>query len=305
MCDGIPVLWSDTLRRSLLREPGSAHAQNRSTASELDVKAANFVVYETVITEYETKKIHSNSATNDRLQSALRKILSISQKGSHLDVGCGPGNVLEATNANQFELKVGCDISLKALRLTKAKGFCVVLGDAERLPFADGVFDLVTAYSLLHHLYDPACFMSDAFRVLRNSGGLVTDFDPNKLSAAYGAAALGLFRARRYLYYLLPGARKTRFGCDPLLEQSNELAEFHNAPGLGFDPDRLKQQLTNTGFEVVHLCLHNTLEPSIRTGRYCRPRLSNFVAQVLSCRNPMLRRYADAVLTASRKPTVR
>lgn len=107
---------------------------------------------------------------------------------------------------------------------------------------------------------------------------------------------------RRHLYRLIPGAHRTRFARgDEELERSNEVAEFHNAPGLGFDPDELREELASAGFQVHHVYLHNTLEPAIQNSRYCRPRLTNFVAQLLSLRNPFLRRYADAVLTASEK----
>jgi ubiquinone/menaquinone biosynthesis C-methylase UbiE/uncharacterized protein YbaR (Trm112 family) len=298
---GIPVLWSDVLKASLLSARRSVDQTSREAVSEHDVKAANFDVYEAVIGEYETKKIHSNSVTNDRLHAALRDF-EFRPGAVQVDVGCGPGNVLEATPDDVFTLKIGCDISVHALRVTKAKGFAVVLGDAERLPFRDETVDLITGYSLLHHLYDPSRFMAEAFRTLRARGGLVTDFDPNKHSAAYGPMAMLVFRARKYVYCVLPGAHKSRFGRNPQLEESNRLAEFHNAPGLGFDPEKLRSTLSQVGFEVLHIGLHNTLESTISYNRYCKPRLANFTAQLLSFRNPALRKYADTVLTSSRKP---
>lgn len=151
LSDGIPVLWSDVLRESLVDQGRERTQVVRSNAREQDVKAANFFLYERVIDEYETKKIHANDVTTNRLNDALRQV-AISAPARHLDVGCGPGNMLERTSDSLFPVKIGCDISVQALRMTKSKGFLVVLGDAERLPFADDLFDLVTGYSLLHHL---------------------------------------------------------------------------------------------------------------------------------------------------------
>lgn len=301
LTDGIPVLWSDVLRESLLKGSAEAEAVDRAKAAEQDVKSANHFVYERVIEEYENKKIHANTATSQRLESVLGQ-LHLQRPGRHLDVGCGPGNVLEGTSDAAFATKIGCDISLQALRKTKSKGFLGILGDAEKLPFADNQFDLITGYSLLHHLYDPKRFMGESYRVLRNHGALVTDFDPNKHAANYGPLAMWLYRSRGHLYRFIPGARKKRFARGTKeLEQRNRLAEFHNAPGLGFDPDQLRRDLASVGFRVHHVFLHNKWETTILGNQYSRPQLPNFVAQALSLRNPFARRYADAVLTASEK----
>lgn len=304
LSDGIPVLWSDVLRDSLLQSSAESTAVDRERAAETDVKSANHFVYERVIEEYETKKIHANPATSQRLNSVLRE-LDLQRPGRQLDVGCGPGNVLEATSDADFDVKIGCDISLQALRMTRSKGYAVVLGDAERLPFADDQIDLVTGYSLLHHLYAPKRFMAESYRVLRDRGALVTDFDPNKHAANYGPLAMAVYRSRGRLYRFIPGARKKRFArATKELEQRNRLAEFHNAPGLGFDPEALRRELTDVGFRVRHVYLHNKWETQVESSRFTRPQLPNLVAQTLSFRNPFSRRYADAVLTASEKCAV-
>lgn len=54
-------------------------------------------------------------------------------------------------------------------------------GDAERLPFRDGAFDLVFAGELLEHLVHPAAFLEEASRVLR-AGGLLALSTPNLAS---------------------------------------------------------------------------------------------------------------------------
>jgi SAM-dependent methyltransferase len=47
------------------------------------------------------------------------------------------------------------------------------VGDAVRLPFRNGQFDLVTANGLLEHLYDPHAFAAEAARVLQPAGRFI------------------------------------------------------------------------------------------------------------------------------------
>jgi ubiquinone/menaquinone biosynthesis C-methylase UbiE len=47
------------------------------------------------------------------------------------------------------------------------------VGEAENLPFEDGVFDFVTATFLVVHLKNPLSFFDEAYRVLKNDGKLI------------------------------------------------------------------------------------------------------------------------------------
>jgi len=141
LAEGIPLLWSDALRNSFDHHETS---QCRDNASEEDVKAANIYVYDEILDDYEHKSVHGDRNTFSRLEHAV-SLIHFTGPGRHLDVGCGPGNILAATSTAKFPVKIGCDISLTALRSASSKGFPVVLGDAERLPFASDQFNLITA----------------------------------------------------------------------------------------------------------------------------------------------------------------
>ncbi|HEY0100946.1 MAG TPA: class I SAM-dependent methyltransferase [Pyrinomonadaceae bacterium] len=86
-----------------------------------------------------------------------------------LDVGCGTGANLEMLA--QFGEAEGVDVSEDALAFCRARGLTrVTLGAAERLPYADDSFDLVTALDVVEHLDDDAGGLREMRRVLRPGG---------------------------------------------------------------------------------------------------------------------------------------
>ena len=83
-----------------------------------------------------------------------------------LDAGSGPGTwVLEALH-EQIGLLVGVDVYVPDAMTLDA----LVLGSVERLPFADGSFDLVLAYLMIEHLAEPAAAWREIARVLKPGG---------------------------------------------------------------------------------------------------------------------------------------
>jgi SAM-dependent methyltransferase len=85
-----------------------------------------------------------------------------------LDVGCGTGANLEML-AN-FGASEGVDVSDDALEFCRAKGLTVHKGLAEKLPFADESFDIVTALDVVEHLDDDVAGLKEMHRVLKTGG---------------------------------------------------------------------------------------------------------------------------------------
>jgi ubiquinone/menaquinone biosynthesis C-methylase UbiE len=88
-----------------------------------------------------------------------------------LDLACGPGPVTAAL-AGGGALPVGLDFS--PAMITLARGAHPDLrfeeGDAEMLPFDDGLFDAVVANFGIHHVPSPIRALGEARRVLRPGG---------------------------------------------------------------------------------------------------------------------------------------
>ena len=86
-----------------------------------------------------------------------------------LDVGCGTGANLMMLG--EFGDAHGIDISHDALAFCQARGLERVRhGAAEKLPYEDGTFDLVTALDVIEHLDDDLAGLREMRRVLRPGG---------------------------------------------------------------------------------------------------------------------------------------
>jgi ubiquinone/menaquinone biosynthesis C-methylase UbiE len=122
-----------------------------------------------VAANYARAKFHSSA-------EGLREVLELAQPQPGdlaLDVATGAGHVALAL-APHMRRVYGLDLTREMLdqarRLSSERGVTNVdwvLGDAERLPFADETFDLYTVRAAPHHFRDVEAFLLEAHRVLR------------------------------------------------------------------------------------------------------------------------------------------
>lgn len=116
-----------------------------------------------------------------------------------LDVGCGTGRLLRSAAARFPDTAlVGVDVSggmLAVAAATTLRGTSVLLvrAAAERLPFADAVFDLVTATLTYRHWADQAAGVAEIARVLCPGGvfGLAAVVTPPPSRGRLRSARLG------------------------------------------------------------------------------------------------------------------
>ncbi len=112
-----------------------------------------------------------SKAVFDRLQGIFQAFMPPDLKGMRcLDVGCGHGGFSESW-ARQTEV-IGLDFSIAMLRMAQKLGLEVYHGDATRLPFRDGLFDVVICASVLQVLSERARLVRELVRVTK-PGGLV------------------------------------------------------------------------------------------------------------------------------------
>ncbi len=123
--------------------------------------------------------------------------MPIDGAGMVLDMGCGTGLAARAiVHRPGFSGKVtGVDLSpylvAASERLAGEEGIAehteFQTGDAQRLDFADGTFDVVIAHTLLSHVDDASAVVKEAARVLK-AGGMVGIFDGDYASLTFDHA---------------------------------------------------------------------------------------------------------------------
>ena len=104
--------------------------------------------------------------------------------GCVLDDGCGGGGIAvslgeESTFAVGLDLDGrfrGAGTRLAAEKAVARLGF--VQGDGQRLPFRDGVFDLVVSHSVIEHVVSADAYLRECHRVLRAGGVLYLSTAP-------------------------------------------------------------------------------------------------------------------------------
>ncbi len=107
--------------------------------------------------------------------------VNFARKRLVLDVGCGGGKNLERILKQSKQINaVGVDISPASVQVTKKKNsravkdgrLQVVHGQAESLPFASNLFDLVTAFETVY-FWDVEKGLAEVYRTLKKGGQLL------------------------------------------------------------------------------------------------------------------------------------
>jgi SAM-dependent methyltransferase len=142
------------------------------------VPDARITDYDAIASEYDRRfAVHSY----DGVRQALLNFLGESTLTAILEVGCGTGHWLSGM-AGRATLIAGLDRSAPMLARARraAPDVHLVRGLAEWLPWRDLCFDRVACVNALHHFTDRAQFFSEARRVLRRGGGLLSiGLDPH------------------------------------------------------------------------------------------------------------------------------
>jgi SAM-dependent methyltransferase len=118
----------------------------------------------------------------------MEEWLDLSRIRSSLELGCMDGMV----SAALAEKGIRCfalDISMAAFdQRGRDAGVTFVQGDATRLPFASGAFELIFSFASYEHFCDPRAVLQEAARVLPPGGWLYLQFGPIA-TAPYGLHA--------------------------------------------------------------------------------------------------------------------
>jgi len=102
-------------------------------------------------------------------RSLIEMIDSLDPNAFVLDVGCGPGRVLGFLAKRRIRA-VGVDRSRVSVSMVRDRyNVPCAVGDNLKLPFADGIVDILISDGVIHHTDDPAAAFAENCRVL-NAG---------------------------------------------------------------------------------------------------------------------------------------
>jgi SAM-dependent methyltransferase len=114
-----------------------------------------------------------------KLANHLSNLHEISVGSKLLEVGAGRPDVLNGFRLVGMDV-YGCDISkISEIACKKAKiPFKYVNLVNGKLPYKNGIFDVVYSKSVIEHMLDPLSFVTESFRVLK-PGGLLLILTPD------------------------------------------------------------------------------------------------------------------------------
>ena len=122
---------------------------------------------------------------------------------SVLDVGCGAGQTLIASDLSSEVVAVGVDLDHSALRVGREldAGLKLTCAKGERLPFRSAIFDLVISRAAMPYMHVERT-LAEMSRVLRPGGDLWISLHPASMLFSDLRANLFQLRLRRVLYGL-------------------------------------------------------------------------------------------------------
>ena len=90
-----------------------------------------------------------------------------------LDIGSGTGYLINMLKDKEMTEFYGLDLSEEMIKIAESKNIKnaqFILGSANKLPFDDDTFDVVTCIQSFHHYPYPNEAMREAYRVLKKGG---------------------------------------------------------------------------------------------------------------------------------------
>ncbi len=145
------------------------------------VVEANIQVHSRMAGTYNELEPHFRPENQAKVRRVLETLRARCGGGTLLDLGCGTGFIINLAR-DLFDQIHGVDVTQAMLdRVDRSSGNVTLhRAPAEHVPFPDGTFDMVSAYSFIHHTEDYWAVLAEARRVLKPGGICYVDLEPNK-----------------------------------------------------------------------------------------------------------------------------
>ena len=223
-----------------------------------DVLDANVEVHTRMVERYDAEEPHFRPENQEKVRGRLKALRERVRGGRLLDVGCGTGFIIHLA-VGLFDEIHGVDITPAMMQRvrTDAGNISLHQSPAEAMPFPDGTFDAVTAYSFVDHVADQSALLREVARVLKPGGIFYADLIPSRLFWA----ALSPLKPRRDRAYSDIVSREAEMvtANDRKVEQQFGIAAdlFRRAePGKedgGIDPVAFRDMALRSGFSACEV----------------------------------------------------
>ncbi len=222
------------------------------------VVEANIALHTRLAGEYNSCEPQFRKENLDRVEAILRSTLERAKCERMLDLGCGTGFVIDLAKHHTRHI-TGVDVTQAMLdRVDRTGPATIELHNHDTGSFEPeaGTYDVVTAYSFLHHLYDIRPTLRTAYKALREGGVFYADQDPN----FYFWEAIGkLERHGDHHATVRREIEMTSYKDEDIEKEfgvSKDIfnqAEFSKNIKGGFTEEELRAQLLEVGFRKVEV----------------------------------------------------
>lgn len=222
---------------------------------------ANIAVHSKLAAHYQTCEPHFRPENVAKVAQRLAALAQETKAEKLLDLGCGTGFMINIAKPHVPHI-VGVDVTQAMLDRVDRSGPAtieLVNCDTGSYPAAAGSFQLVTAYSFLHHLADLAPTFRTAAQALAPGGKFYADLDPNYYfwesinALARGGDYHPLVRREIESVTFKDEEIEAKFGVSR--EVFNH-AEFGKDISGGFKESSLREALLAAGFSRVEVHYH-------------------------------------------------
>lgn len=232
-----------------------------STPLSQKVLEANVAVHSALAAHYQQSEPHFRPENVAKVERRLAALVQATRADSLLDLGCGTGFMIDIAKRHVRRI-VGVDATPAMLERVDRSGpadIQVVHHDTGAYPADPGAFQLVTAYSFLHHLAELAPTFATAHRALAPGGLFYADLDPNR---AFWESITRLERGGEYHPLVRREIETTVFKDEEIEAKfgvSRDVfshAEYGKDVAGGFHEESLRDLLLATGFRHVEFHYH-------------------------------------------------
>ena len=226
-----------------------------------DVIEANIALHSKMSGQYNTCEPHFRPENIQKVESKLSEVIHSVNGKQLLDLGCGTGFIINIAKKYVDDI-TGVDVTQDMLDKVDTSGTCRIklinadTGSVEVIPES---FDVVTAYSFLHHLYDIKPTLRTAYRALKQGGKFYADLDPNYF---FWEQVNALNRTGEYDKIVSREIEAVTYK-DEDIEKNFGVkknvfnnAEFGKNIKGGFKDSELESLLKETGFREVKIFFH-------------------------------------------------